>query len=277
MVLVADSGSTKIDWALIDRNKKVSSFISRGCNPYFMTEKQIFSLFCLVRNYMPSSNVEKIFFYGAGCTGGDKNNMIENALHAAFGEKCKTEVQSDMLGAARALCGRKEGIACILGTGSNSCLFDGKDIVANTPPLGFILGDEGSGAHLGKLLVGNILKGKCPNDIREKFIEKYGAKEEIIDKVYRQPFPNRWLAELSYFIKDNLGDETIKNMVEEAFSLFIDRNVTNYKRPDLKINITGSIAHVYEEIIRKVIIDKQLVPGTITRSPIEGLIAYHNE
>ena len=122
MVLVADSGSTKIDWALIDRNKKVSSFISRGCNPYFMTEKQIFSLFCLVRNNMPSSNIEKIFFYGAGCTGGEKNEMIENALHAAFGEKCKTEVQSDMLGAARALCGRKEGIACILGTGSNSCL-----------------------------------------------------------------------------------------------------------------------------------------------------------
>lgn len=277
MVLIADSGSTKIDWALVEHNKIVSSFMSGGCNPYFMNESQIFSLFSFVNHYMPSSDINTIYFYGAGCTGGDKNKMIENALHAVFGNKCKVEVQSDMLGAARALCGRKEGIACILGTGSNSCLYDGKNIVANTPPLGFILGDEGSGAHLGKLLVGNILKDKCPDNIKQEFLKEYGTKDEIIDKVYRQPFPNRWLAKLSFFIKENLNEETIKNMVEEAFSMFIERNVTNYKRPDLNINFIGSIAHVYEDIIRKVIADKQLVSGTITRSPMQGLIAYHNE
>ena len=278
MIIVTDSGSTKTDWSFVSDNGDCSLYSSAGCNPYFMSLTEMESLFCSVRQSMPrGEGICHIWFYGAGCTPGEKCAMVRQALTKAFGNECHIEVETDMLGAARALCGTKEGIACILGTGSNSCLYDGEKIIANTPPLGFILGDEGSGANLGKLFVGGVLKDQLSPTIKSEFLKQYGPVGDIIDRVYRKPFPNRWLASLSPFICQHLTDDSVRDMVARAFEDFFTRNIINYKRPDLKIGMIGSVAYHYKEIISEVASNLRLSMGTITRSPIEGLIQYHNE
>ena len=173
-------------------------------------------------------------------------------------------------------CQQEEGIACILGTGSNSCLYDGHEIVANVPPLGFILGDEGSGAHLGKMMVGNVLKGQMPKEIVNRFFEETGMDTaDIINRVYRQPFPNRWLASLAPLIHRNLNHKEVRAMAAEAFTAFFQRNVANYNRPDLPVNFVGSIAYYYKEIIAEVANNMGYSIGKIRQSPIEGLMEYH--
>ena len=157
-------------------------------------------------------------------------------------------------------------------------LNNGREIVANVPPLGFILGDEGSGAYLGKLLVGNVLKGQMAQEVASRFFEEVGMDSaDIINRVYRQPFPNRWLASLAPFIHRNLDHKDIRNMVGSAFTAFFQRNVTNYNRPDLPVNCVGSIAHFYREIIVEAATSLGLTIGTIMQSPIEGLIEYHKD
>ncbi len=288
MNLIADSGSTKTDWLLTTEageqpcggmvNDMV--FQTGGCNPYFMRSDEMESLFAGVSSSLPPScQVKNIYFYGAGCTPGAKSLMVADCLRRAFGitdaQRC-VEVSSDMLGAARSLCGTQEGIACIMGTGSNSCLYDGREIVANVSPLGFILGDEGSGANLGKLLVGNILKNQLGDDLKEEFTKAFGTASEIIDRVYRQPFPNRWLASLSPFIHEHLDNSGIKQMVMDAFAAFFRRNTALYNRQDLKIGITGSVAYWYKDIIAEVAEQLGLSLGNITKSPIEGLKKFHH-
>jgi N-acetylglucosamine kinase-like BadF-type ATPase len=169
-------------------------------------------------------------------------------LGEAFGPSPATEAHSDLLGAARALCGRAEGLACILGTGSNSCLFDGSRIVANTPPLGYILGDEGSGAVLGKLFLNALYKGVIGSETKKAFEEENRMTlAEVIERVYRQPLPNRWLASLSPFIHSRLSDPAVEALVTDSFSTFIARNIDPYRRRDLPINAVGSIAFYYKE------------------------------
>ena len=277
MILIADSGSTKTDWALLDAGKSTGIIRTGGLNPYMQTtDDMVCKLKDTALGKLAAKGVDRLWFYGAGCTPGEKSRSVAIAMKAIFGSKCEVQVATDMLGAARALCQQTEGIACILGTGSNSCLYDGRGIVANTPPLGYILGDEGSGAHLGKLLVGNILKGQMPQEITDRFFDETGITgADIIDKVYRQPFPNRWLASLSPFIHRHLAHQAVRTMVLGAFTAFFTRNVANYNRKDLPIGIAGSVAYHYQDIVREAAATLGMTIAKVAQSPMEGLVDFH--
>lgn len=289
MILICDSGSTKADWAVRHDGDKREPFMlkSEGLNPYFTEAPTIRQEIGTVKTKigrhlkqelkpLSARRGDKIFFYGAGCTPGSKTKLIRKTLDAVFGS-AKIEVYSDMVGAARALCGHEEGIACILGTGSNSCLYDGEKIVQKVPSLGYVLGDEGSGNHIGKLLVGNVLKGLMPPEVTDSFHAKFGSERRIVDRVYNAPYPNRWLASLSPFIWENIGVPEVEAMVVGAFRSFFERNVMQYHRPDLPVHFVGSVAHVYEPILRRVAGEMGLMVGSILKKPINKLLEYHSD
>ena len=274
MYLIADSGSTKTTWCLSDNGMEIMRISTAGMNPYFQTEEDMKStvngcLFPLLKNH----NVERIYFYGAGCAFPEKNIIVENALRSFF-PTAEISVNSDLLGAALALCGHERGIACILGTGSNSCLFNGESIEEQISPLGFILGDEGSGAVLGKTFIGDCLKKQMPEYLVKAFMEKYSlSPAEIIDRVYRQPFPNRFLASISPFIYEHIDEPAVKNMVYNCFYSFFRRNVMNYTDYDkLKIHFTGSVAYYYKDILTEAANSLGLEVGEIYKEPMDGLV-----
>jgi N-acetylglucosamine kinase-like BadF-type ATPase len=273
MFLVADSGSTKTSWCLFDSSDK-QYFSTTGMNPYFLDKEGTLSV---LRKELPIPEglVSRVYFYGSGCTP-EKQPFVKAVLDQHFGIT-ESEVYSDLLGAARSLCQDEEGIACILGTGSNSCYYDGKNMAENISPLGFILGDEGSGAVLGKLLVADILKNQISPLIINDFYRTYSIQApEIIDRVYRQPFPNRYLAQFSPFAFKHIDDIEIKNLVENNFSGFIQRNVLQYKRTDqLPIHFTGSIAWHFKNNLENVLQKFNLQLGKITKEPMAGLVEYH--
>jgi len=201
--------------------------------------------------------------------------MMQRALGKHLDVKT-IEVNSDILAAAHGLSGRNPGIVCILGTGSNSCFYDGEKVVANVPALGFILGDEGSGAVLGKLLVGDILKNQLPAGLKEKFLQQFDLTQgTIIERVYRQPFPNRFLASLSPFLKQNIETPEIRALVLNAFKAFLNRNVKQYDYQNNKVHFIGSIAYYYKEILEEAICECGMQLGNIVQSPMEGLVIYH--
>jgi N-acetylglucosamine kinase-like BadF-type ATPase len=277
MILIADSGSTKTDWALMDHNQTVKQVKTRGLNPFYQSEEEIASeLRSALLPSLPSKAVDAVFFYGAGCTP-EKQPLVERALRAVLtiGDRC--EVASDMLGAARALCGHSAGIACILGTGSNSCSFDGVSITANVSPLGFILGDEGSGAVLGKTLVGDVLKHQLPQELIDAFHAKYPmTAADIIDRVYRQKLPNRFLASFVPFLEEHLDHPAIYSLVLRSFQSFLERNVKQYDGwQTLPIGFIGSIAHFYRRPLEDALKSEGMHLGHIIQAPMEGLIDYH--
>ena len=277
MKLIADSGSTKTDWCLMDGNIVMKRIKTKGFNPFFETEKEIeYELSnALVPKIPRGTKIDAIYFFGAGCTP-EKAPIVARALMMQVSDEARVEVCSDMVGAARALCGNEPGIVCILGTGSNSCEYDGKKIVKNVSPLGFILGDEGSGAVLGKILVGDLLKNQLGEELKEKFLTQYKlTTAEIIDRVYRQPFPNRFLASLQPFLEENLDNEAIFYLVMEAFSHFIARNVMQYDYQHLPVHFTGSVAYAYRKVLEKSAELTGIQLGIITNSPMEGLIKYY--
>lgn len=277
MKLIADSGSTKTDWCLMDGNIVMKRIKTKGFNPFFETEKEIeYELSnALVPKIPRGTKIDAIHFFGAGCTP-EKAPIVARALMMQVSDEARVEVCSDMVGAARALCGNEPGIVCILGTGSNSCEYDGKKIVKNVSPLGFILGDEGSGAVLGKILVGDLLKNQLGEELKKKFLTQYKlTTAEIIDRVYRQPFPNRFLASLQPFMEDNLDNEAIFYLVMEAFSHFIARNVMQYDYQHLPVHFTGSVAYAYRKVLEKSAELTGIQLGIITNSPMEGLIKYY--
>ena len=279
MKLIADSGSTKTDWCLMDGSTIMKRIKTKGFNPFFETEKEIeYELSnALVPKIPRGTKIDAIHFFGAGCTP-EKAPIVARALMMQVSDEARVEVCSDMVGAARALCGNEPGIVCILGTGSNSCEYDGKIIVKNVSPLGFILGDEGSGAVLGKILVGDLLKNQLGEELKEKFLAQYHlTTAEIIDRVYRQPFPNRFLASLQPFMEDNLDNEAIFYLVMEAFSHFIARNVMQYDYQHLPVHFTGSVAYAYRKVLEKSAELTGIQLGIITNSPMEGLIKYYGQ
>lgn len=276
MILIADSGSTKTDWCLVEDGESVFRFQTRGTNPFFQTEEEILKeietgLLPGLKGVEPSA----IHFYGAGCAFPEKNEIIRRAITRHL--PVQVEVGSDLLAAARALCGGCPGIACILGTGSNSCQYDGKEIVKNVSPLGFILGDEGSGAVLGKLLIGDVLKDQLPPALKELFLAQYGlTPASIMDRVYRQPFPNRFLAGFSPFILEHLDEPAIWELVTRSFLAFFTRNVKQYDYYDLPVHLVGSVAWHYQAVLKDIAFELGIRLGTIIQSPMEGLIAYHS-
>ncbi|MDH6357596.1 ATPase [Parabacteroides sp. PF5-9] len=276
MILIADSGSTKTDWCLIHEGVVVQRIPTTGINPYFQTPEDIseelnHSLFPLLESHP----IEAVFFYGAGCAFPEKNRILEELLGNKL--QAPVEVHSDLMGAARGLCGLSPGIACILGTGSNSCLFDGVEIIEHIPPLGYILGDEGSGAVLGKLFVADCLKKRLPEPLIQKFMQRYELTPALIlEKVYKEPFPNRFLANLSRFLWENLHEQPIRHLVRSSFQNFFVRNVMAYSGMDqLPIHFTGSIAFFYQDLLKEVGSALDLNIGMIMQSPMDGLIQYH--
>ena len=273
--LIADSGSTKTDWCIVDESGAFSTIRVKGMNPYFQDEEEISSE--IEKKLLPAVGdnvIDTVYFYGAGCIF-DKVKVVENAIKKHITAK-RIFVESDLLGVARAVCGKTEGIACILGTGSNSCLYDGDKIVSNISPLGFILGDEGSGAVLGKLLVGDLLKGILPERLKSLFLEQYGLTPAyIIDKVYRQPFPNRFLAGFAPFLAEHLDEPSIYRLVADSFYAFIYRNVKQYHRDDCEVSFVVSIAYFFRDILSAVASDTGIVLGKIVQNPMDGLLQYH--
>lgn len=276
MILIAESGSTKTDWYLLSHSSENLLAQTSGINPYFLSKKQIFEL---LSNELPWENEipGKIYFYGAGCTP-EKQGFMRETLSQYFQTE-NIEVYSDLLAAARSLCQKKEGIACILGTGSNSCYYNGENIVQNVSPLGFILGDEGSGAVLGKKLLGDVLKKQLPETIVRDFHQTYGLETaNILERVYRQPAPNRFLAQFAPFLHKHIQDPSIANLVNTSFREFILRNVGQYKNSDsLPIHFTGSIAFNFQENLKQILTELGFIVGTISQNPMDGLIEYHKQ
>lgn len=279
MILLADSGSTKTDWGLVENGKLVKRLRTSGMNPFQMSEEAITEeIKTHLVPELPGTVLDEVHFYGAGCTK-EKQPIVERALRANLTINGECEVASDMLGAARGICGHKPGIACILGTGSNSCSYDGKNLVKNVSPLGFILGDEGSGAVLGKLLVGDVLKNQMPEAITKRFFEKYKlTSAEIIDSVYRQPKPNTFLASFVPFLEENIDEPKIYNLVKESFHSFLRRNVMQYDGwQTLPIGFNGSIAKIYKKPLLEALEEEGMHLGRIIQAPMEAMVEYHVE
>lgn len=278
MKLIADSGATKTDWCIGQSQTDCRIIQTQGINPFHQTAEHIRKV--LEEELLPqlkeAENISQIYFYGAGCTP-EKSPIVKEALQALF-PQAEIEVKSDLLGAARSLCGKEAGIACILGTGSNSCEYDGEKITSNISPLGYILGDEGSGAVLGKRLVGDCLKHQLPEYICKAFMEETKlTSAEIIDKVYRQPQANRFLASLTPFLSHHREKPEIQALLVGCFNDFFTRNVMQYDFQQAKVHFTGSIAWYFQEEVKEAAKKLNIQTGKFIKSPIHGLIAYHFE
>lgn len=271
-ILIADSGSTKTDW-LLASGYNTQSIATQGINPFHQDAASITTI--LQEELVPNIRISPthIYFYGAGCNEMTSPRIVA-CLHSLWPNAC-LEAASDLLGAARALCGHKAGMAAILGTGSNSCLYDGERIVNNVPPLGYILGDEGSGAALGKLLLNAIYKDDKYGEIRQIFEEETGlAYAEVIRRTYREPLANRFLASLAPFIKKHVDRNEVCELIRQNFRQFFERNIRQY-HSTAPINAVGSIATHFENQLRSVANEQGYTIGTIMQKPIEALLRYH--
>jgi N-acetylglucosamine kinase-like BadF-type ATPase len=274
MILIADSGSTKTDWVLSANPQQVIH--TQGINPFHQSAAEMAAILSgELLPQLPVGDVGSVCFYGSGVRP-ELEPLMANLLKEAFPQAERVEAHGDLLGAARALCGRNEGIASILGTGANSCLYDGEAILQNTPPLGYILGDEGSGAVLGKLLVNALYKGRLSNEIVADFQRQTGLDmPAVIARVYRQPMANRFLASLCPFIHDHLGDPCLKSLVIDAFRDFFRINIAPYRRRDLPVAFVGSVAWFFSEQLTEAAAAEGFCVGTVCRSPLLGLLRYH--
>lgn len=278
MKLIADSGSSKTAWKLVSGNGETRDIQTSGINPYFRTSDDIYQELQALLFPETGEPVEHIWFYGAGVTSPAKGDIVREALARLY-PAAEIAVESDLLGACRALLGHRAGIACILGTGSNACLYDGQRVVSNVPPLGFILGDEGSGAVMGKHLVGDYLKGVMPDRLRERFSERFAlTMEEALERVYRQPRPNYYLAGFTPFLSENIGETYCRDFVARNLAAFVERNVLRledcHRYP---IAFTGSVAWHFSTILQQALSDHGLGEAIILQAPIGGLVSYHNQ
>ena len=276
MKLIADSGSSKTDWMIYEGGITLKRFTTTGINPCILDYEQIKRI--LVEEFMPQVqgwSFNQVDFYGAGCKLPFSDKIVDALREVTACENIM--VESDMLGAARMCSAGSEGIVCILGTGSNSCLFDGEKIVSQTPSLGYILGDEGSGGALGKRLLNYVFKGALPENILHSFMKKYQLKiEDVILKVYREERPNKFLATFTYFLKENIEKQEIMSLVEEEFNLFITRNILPYGRKDLPIHFVGSVAYHFQEILKHVVEKNGMKLGKIESHPLDSFCIQMN-
>ena len=279
MILIADCGSTKIDWCLLNNDKVEKQVFTLGVNAVMLTEEEMRQRFA--EQLMPemadyAGKIDAVYFYGAGCIAPEVCGNVARAIRSNIPAPV-IEVYTDLLAAARALCGRERGIACIMGTGSNSCLYDGTSIVANVSPLGFILGDEGSGAVLGRLFLGDVLKKQLPAEVCARFLDEYDLDLlTIIKRVYKEPQPNRFLASVTPFISRNIDVPQIHDMVLGSFRAFFRRNIKQYEAyRQLKVNFIGSIAYYFRPVLEEAAAAEGCTVGDIVKSPMEGLIKYH--
>ncbi len=277
MKLIAESGGTKTQWCGISGTGVTEILTTVGLNPNFVTEETIRSI--LASEVLPAINnpdIREVWFYGAGCAGKVMENKVRDAIGFLL-PSADIYVFSDLTGAARSLLGRQSGFVCMLGTGSNSGYYDGKTIVANVPPLGFILGDEGSGASLGKKILADFLRGIMPSGLAEEFKIKYGAeKDDVVSHVYRGYFPSKFIGGFVQFLRDHLKEEYCRVLVKTSFEEFVRRNLMLYKiSGNTEIAVTGSVAWYFREILEEVFRENGFILSTISKEPITGLIRYH--
>jgi N-acetylglucosamine kinase-like BadF-type ATPase len=276
MILIADSGSTKTEWRILKEPVPQESYITSGINPYFLTSDDIYLILNKELAVLSGKTFNKIYFYGTGCNSEAKNNTVREALYSAFSAD-EIFIGSDLLGAARSLCQNDPGIACIMGTGSNSCYYNGTIIVSNVAPLGYILGDEGGGAVIGRKLISAVLKKQVPQRVIELFFDTYKiTAAEILESVYMKPFPNRFLGQYVRFISTNIHIPELKKIIITSFEDFIRRNILQYPESRLfPVHFTGSIAFHFRPILEELLAGNNLRSGIITLSPMDNLIKYH--
>lgn len=279
MILIADSGSTKTDWRVMDATGVYEQVLTAGINPQYLESSQIHSIFeAELLPHLKAKNPSSIYFYGAGCSSADRNLRVELALKKLF-PNSGVLIDHDLLSAARALCGHKPGVACILGTGSNSCLYDGRNIVDNVPSLGFLMGDEGSGAYLGKMLIKAYLYRELPDELASTLKKRYNlTKNGILDSVYDSDMPSTYLATFAKFMHEKRKDPVVHAMIYQNFDEFFERHVCKYKGyTEIPVNFVGSVAFHFSDTLHQVAKKYGVHIGTIIKSPSEGLIAYHQE
>lgn len=277
MIIVADSGSTKTDWRLYDKKHGVRKLQTIGLNPYFVNPETVSQV--LEKDLLPYTNpndVSEIYFYGSGCTHSERIREIEYPLTDLFTE-AKVSVESDLLGTARALCGKRKGMVGILGTGSNSCVYDGSSIIAQINSLGYVLGDEGSGAALGKSLLKSYFENQLPELLKQDFFEKYPLSlEKALEMIYRKPHPNRFLASFAPFAAQHKTNPFIAELLNTHFESFFLHMVEVYKgHGALKLYLSGSIAYYFSEFIESVAKKNHVRIGRIIIQPVDELMDYH--
>lgn len=275
MILIAESSSTRAEWVVVDRQQVVEHIFTDGINPFFQTRREISRS---VRLNLPEEFFKKkfdtVYFYGAGCNSIDKSKIVEASLVAQF--KTPIEVESDLLAAARGLFQDSPGIACILGTGSNSCFYDGTKIVKNVVPGGYILGDEGSGSVLGKYFLSDVLKEIAPRELIESFYDTFRITPSMaLESVYQMPFPNRFLATIAYFLSEHIEDDYVYTMVKQNIERFFSRNISQYAYQDYPIRMMGSSAVLFKSVIQDIAYSKGVEVDEIRDSVIHGLVEFH--
>ncbi|MFZ1263026.1 MAG: BadF/BadG/BcrA/BcrD ATPase family protein [Chitinophagaceae bacterium] len=274
--LIADSGATKTEWCLLTDGKK-KTVITSGISPYFLNTQQIHDL--LMKELIPKlkkAEVDEVYYYGTGCANTTNAKSVKKAISKIF-IGANIEVNHDLLAAARALCGKEKGIACILGTGSNSGYYDGAKIVKNSPGLGYVLGDEGSGAYLGKKVIQYYLYKTFDDELRARFDDIYATSApEILENVYKKPLPNRYLAGFAKFLAENRGHYMIENIIEDGLNDFFFAHLCKYRETwTLPINFAGSVAFGFKDVIVELCNSYEFELGKVMKNPMEGLVTYH--
>ena len=276
MKIIAESSSTRTEWALIDGPNVVEHAFTTGVNPFFQTRREISHI---IRLELPDAIFRRrwdhVYFYGAGCANKEKNKIMESSLIAQF--KTPVTVESDLLGAARGLLVRRPGLACILGSGSNSCLYDGREITKNVAPLGFILGDEGSNSYMGKRFIADILKEIAPLELREAFYDQYQLTANmLLDQVYTATLPQRQLSQYAPFLKAHLDHPYVADLVYQSLMIFFKRNIIHYDYKTWPLSFVGSTCVMFESVLRQVARDFDAEISKITKYSMPGLIEYHS-
>ena len=277
-ILIADSGSTKTQWCLLTGDKK-KMISTQGISPYFLNEETLGII--LSEELFPKTGkieIDEVYYYGTGCSNPINISLIKRGLKKLY-NSAKIHVNHDLLGAAKALCGNDKGIACILGTGSNSCYYNGKKIVKNSPGLGFILGDEGSGTHLGKKVLQYYLYNTFDAELMDKFKVKYPeTNSEILDNVYKSDLPNRYLASFVPFLIENRGHFMVENIIEDSINDFFFNHIYKYRESwSLPINFVGSVAFGFKDVLADMCREYEIKLGNVIKSPMDGLIKYHRD
>lgn len=278
MILIADGGSTKSNWCLIDNElEQHVYFNTEGYNPYFIdTASIIESLNYSLPEDINKKEITNVYYYGAGCSTDEKNEIVIRAMSSVF-PNAEVYVGHDLLAAARALLGRKPGFGAILGTGTNTCLYDGNNVSLNIDSLGYFLGDEGSGSYIGKRLLRDYMRGLLPEVLHNNFVNQFGlSNEDILEALYNKPLPNRFLASFAKFVYDNNNLKYCRDIVKEGFNAFFDNLVCNY--PEYKkytFNCIGSVGYNFRDILKEVAENNGMEVGKIIRSPIDDLVYFH--
>lgn len=278
MILIADSGSSKTDWRVIHQDHSISQYRGIGFNPYYQKSEEMSAL--LRQDFLLQlvDEVQQVYFYGAGCSSDATKAQVTTAIRSIY-PNAKIFVDHDLAAAAKSTCGHSPGIACILGTGSNSCEFDGKQIVERRPAPGFILGDEGGGGYIGRQFLKDFINDEMPFEIRQQVMKTYNLTvNEILENVYQKPFPNRYMASFCKFIAEHRSNPYCYMLFYNAFQDFFKQHVLKYKEhKNRPVNFVGSIAFYNSDILRKAAIDAGININIIIESPISGLTLYHQE